>query len=105
MHQSTAANESKYASDDQHQTKFKFCEMSFKILYASSTGHTEYIAEKLNELIPNSNLQDVDDLEDLEGLQELQDAFWGNMVRPENMSRCPKWVTMACHGLPPDGWK
>ena len=39
--------------------------MSFKILYASSTGHTEYIAEKLNELIPNSKLQDVDDLKDI----------------------------------------
>lgn len=72
MHQSTAANESKYASEDQHQTKFKFCEMSFKILYASSTGHTEYIAEKLNELIPNSKLQDVDDLKDITELKNCK---------------------------------
>ena len=71
MHQSTAANESKYARDDQHQPKFKFCEMSFKILYAASTGHTEYIAEKLNELIPNSKLQDVDDLEDITELKAV----------------------------------
>ena len=46
--------------------------MSFKILYASSTGHTEYIAEKLNELIPNSKLQDVDDLEDITELNNCK---------------------------------
>ena len=34
--------------------------MRFTIVYASATGHTEDIAERLNTLLPDSELKDLD---------------------------------------------
>lgn len=36
--------------------------MKLQILFASSTGHTEYIAEKINDLVPDSILQNIDNI-------------------------------------------
>ncbi len=34
--------------------------MRFTIIYASATGHTEDIAERLNRLLPGSELKNLD---------------------------------------------
>ena len=48
--------------------------MKFTIVYASATGHTEDIAERLDQLLPDSELKelsDLNDIKDIEGCEAL----------------------------------
>ena len=44
--------------------------MRFTIVYASATGHTEDIAERLNILLPGSELKDLDRIDFTKELEE-----------------------------------
>ena len=46
--------------------------MRFTIVYASATGHTEDIAERLNTLLPDSELKDLDRIDFTKELEEAE---------------------------------
>ena len=46
--------------------------MRFTIVYASATGHTEDIAERLKVLLPGSELKDLDRIDFTEELEESE---------------------------------
>ena len=46
--------------------------MRFTIVYASATGHTEDIAERLKVLLPGSELKDLDRIDFLKELEESE---------------------------------
>ena len=46
--------------------------MKFTIVYASATGHTEDIAERLDQLLPDSELKELSDLNDIKDIEALK---------------------------------
>ena len=46
--------------------------MRFTIVYASATGHTEDIAERLKVLLPGSELKDLDRIDFTKELEESE---------------------------------
>ena len=55
-----------------HNKKSNHWFMRFTIIYASATGHTEDIAERLNILLPNSELKDLDRIDFTKELEEAE---------------------------------
>jgi flavodoxin I len=46
--------------------------MRFTIIYASATGHTEDIAERLNILLPGSDLKNLDEIDFTKEIEEAE---------------------------------
>ena len=46
--------------------------MKFTIVYASATGHTEDIAERLDQLLPDSELKELSDLNDIKDIENCE---------------------------------
>ena len=46
--------------------------MNFTIIYATATGHSENIAERLHQLIPRSELKDLDYIDDVNELTSAE---------------------------------
>ena len=53
--------------------------MRFTIVYASATGHTEDIAERLNTLLPDSELKDLDRIDFTKELEEAEASQLGSL--------------------------
>ena len=46
--------------------------MKFTIVYASATGHTEDIAERLDQLLPDSELKELDELQSVQDMENCE---------------------------------
>ena len=46
--------------------------MKFTIVYASATGHTEDIAERLDQLLPDSELKELSDLKSIQDIEACE---------------------------------
>ena len=46
--------------------------MKFTIVFASATGHTEDIAERLDQLLPDSELKELSDLQDIKDIEACE---------------------------------
>ena len=55
-----------------HHNKAHYQCMQFTIIYASATGHTEDIAERLKVLIPDAELKDLDYVDHTKELEECE---------------------------------
>ena len=65
--------------------------MRFTIVYASATGHTEDIAERLKVLLPGSELKDLDRIDFTKELEESE------LTPPlKHRSQCFSSVPKAC---------
>ena len=84
--------------------------MKFTIVFASATGHTEDIAERLDQLLPDSELKELSDFQDIKDIETCEalicctptwntgsDVKRSGTVWDEHIEQIP---TLNCSGKP-----